>query len=80
MGYGFSCFNCRAQFDVENADAAVAADRDEAENAAGREGWCMGLDADGQAHNACPDCAEILFNVRPLGLSTYRKPAAAAAD
>lgn len=28
--------------------------------------WHMGLDASGQAHYACAECAPLLFDVRPI--------------
>jgi hypothetical protein len=32
--------------------------------------WHMGLDASGQAHYACAECAHLLFGARPINTSS----------
>lgn len=36
----------------------------------GETQWHMGLDASGQAHYACAECAPLLFNVSPIQTKT----------
>lgn len=56
--YGISCYNCDAQ-------SPGRATEEEAQDAAGADGWVLGLAGSGQAHYACPDCAGSLFSAHP---------------
>jgi hypothetical protein len=58
--YGFSCWQCREQFNGEEDEmAGSVADR------AGMAGWCLGH-ADGQGHYVCPDHKECVNEPHPI--------------
>ena len=70
-GYGFSCWNCR---EALNFDDLTGDDWREAENRAGRAGWCIGH-FDGQGQIVCPDCRQSVWE--PTSLETNIRPAKA---
>lgn len=81
INYGIGCCfsRCRNSFDNTSPTRSYSMAIEETHDAAGKVGWVMGLDGDGQAHYACPDHAGSLFNERPLdGLFTNRQRRAIA--
>lgn len=55
------CFNC-------DENSPGAANSDDAEDLAGREGWVLGIDIDGggEAQYACAECAVLLDQAHPV--------------
>lgn len=76
INHGFNCCvqRCRSSFDNTSPTRSFSMAIEETHEAAGKAGWVMGLDGDGQAHYACPDHAGMLFNESPLtGLFSRRQ-------
>lgn len=68
---------CRASFDNTSPTRSRRLAIEETHDGAGKVGWVMGLDGDGQAHYACPDHAGMLFCEQPLkGWFTRRQTVA----
>ncbi|WP_219815277.1 hypothetical protein, partial [Salmonella enterica] len=54
--YGLCCsiHRCREQFDISTTSRSVMQKSEFLHHYAGRTGWVIGLDHEGQAHYACP--------------------------
>lgn len=80
INHGIGCFypRCRASFDNVSPTRSFSLACEETHEAAGKAGWVVGH-LDGQAHYACPDHADVLWEPTPLrGLFTKRQRRAIA--
>ena len=68
LNFGISCCVSRCRNSIENVSPTRSYQMaiEETHECAGKAGWTVGLDSDGQAHNLCPEHAGSLFCEAPM--------------
>jgi hypothetical protein len=79
LNFGIGCCFSRCRNSVDNISPtrSYRLAIEETHERAGKMGWTMGLDSDGQAHNLCPEHAGSLFCESPMAGMFNRRQAQA---